>query len=997
MIRFLVSWPARPGRGRPGPGMPLGLVLASVLATGCASAPVERSAAGEDENVWVERTLAGLDLSHKVGQMIVPRVSGAFMTIGGEEYERVRDWIEDLGVGGLIETLGPPLEATLKFNELQRLAEIPLLITADMENGPGQLLNGGTVLPYGLENGGGTRFPPLMGLGATGEERLARELGRITAIEGRAAGVHLNFAPVVDVNNNPANPIINTRSFGSDPSAVSRMAAAMIRGMQENGMLAAAKHFPGHGDTDTDSHLALPLIAATREHVDSVELPPYRAAIDAGVAAIMSAHIAFPALTHDSVPATLNPALLTGLLRRTLGFRGLIVTDALDMGAIVDGWGVVEAPVRAVEAGADLLLQIPADDVAAAIAGIVGAVRSGRITESRIDRSVRRILAAKAGLGLDRERFVDPARVSRVVGAPSHRAIAMEAAEKSITLVRDRLGVLPLHGRVLVVIYHEAVEPFAGRTFTTTLGESLEDVRSVGITATSSPAELQDVRTQADSADVVVFAPFVRVGAFLGTIAVSDSAAAALIGIAQAKPVVTVSFGSPYLLSQMPQTGTYVLAWGQWDEPQRAAAHALTGRSRIGGRLPIPLPPAHKLGAGIIMEPVALERPGADPTRRSVFARLSDSKAPNDAGMDSHLPATIDSIVATALADGAAPGAAVAVGRHGRIVHLAGYGRVDVAPDSPPVTDSTIYDLASLTKVVGTTTAIMILVDEKRLDLDSRVGEILPEWTGDRVKSAVTVRNLLLHDSGLPAFAPLWTEYRGPEAFLKRIAATPLEYAPGSKTVYSDFGAILLGFIVERRSGQPLDTFLEERVFGPLGLHETGFNPLRWSDVAVAGRIAPTEMDTVFRMRQVRGRVHDENAFAMGGVAGHAGLFSSARDLAIVAQMLLDRGEAQGHRIVADATVRAFTHRASPASTRALGWDTPGENSSAGDWFSGASFGHTGFTGTSIWMDPEHDVFLVLLTNRVDPTRENQRHVRLRRDLADAVQQAIRDQPVARR
>jgi len=451
------------------------------------------------------------------------------------------------------------------------------------------------------------------------------------------------------------------------------------------------------------------------------------------------------------------------------------------------------------------------------------------------------------------------------------------------------------------------------------------------------------------------------------------------------------------VLTQMPQTGTYLLAWGQWDAPQRAAARALTGQSRIGGHLPIPLPPAHQPGDGIIMNTVTLDRPGADPTSRTDVPDPAITVHTSTAGLDARLPARIDSIVTTALSEGAAPGAAVVVGRHGRIVHLAGYGRTDNDPDSPPVTDSTIYDLASLTKVIGTTTAIMMLVDEKRLDPGSRVGEILPEWNGDNVKSGVTVKNLLLHDSGLPAFAPVWKDARGPEAFLERIAATPLEYAPGSKTVYSDFGAILLGFIVERVSGQPLDTFLEQRVFGPLGLHETGFNPLRWSAPGVAVRIAATEVDTTFRMTHVRGSVHDENAFAMGGVAGHAGLFSSARDLAIVAQMLLDRGESHGRRLVGENTVSEFTRRASPASTRALGWDTPGENSSAGDFFSTGSFGHTGFTGTSIWIDPERDLFLVLLTNRVDPSRENQRHVRLRRDLADAVQLAIRDQPVERR
>lgn len=948
---------------------------------------------------WVDATLERLDLRHKVAQLVMPRVSGAFLTVGSPEYERVRYWIEDLGVGGLIETLGPPAEAALKLNRLQRMSEVPLLVAADMEEGPGQLMNGGVVLPYGLMNGGGTRFPPAMAIGATGDRTLAREIGRITAVEARAAGVHMNFAPVVDVNNNPDNPIINTRSYGADPDLVSGMAAAAVTGMQDGGILATAKHFPGHGDTETDSHIDLPVIGVTMQRADSVELPPYRTAIASGVSGVMTAHIAFPALVGDSVPATLNPPILSGLLRDSLGFRGLVVTDALDMGAIVDGYGAAEAPLLALEAGADLLLQMPPDDVGVGIDAIVAAVRSGRIDEARVDRSVRRVLEAKAGLGLHRERQVDLDRLLDVVGAPGHREIASRAAERSITVVRDRAGLVPLPpGNVLVVVYRPANELYAGRRFTAGLEDAGASVRTITIEPDAGLAALERMRTAADAADVVLFAPFVRVGAYRGRASVAPDVVAAVREIASRKPVLLATFGSPYVIPEFPEVPTFVLAWGPTPVMEQAAARALTGLSRIDGHLPAPVPPLFEIGEGITVD-TARARAVANPLARNAAVRSGIAR-PSDVGMDGSLATRIDSLMAASIADGAAPGGAVVVGRHGRIVHSRGYGLLDAEADSTAVTDSTLYDLASLTKVVATTTAAMILVDERRIDLDAPIRRYLPEWSREGDRARITVRNLLLHDSGLPPFAPLWREARGRGAYLERIAATPLDAPPGERTAYSDFSAILLGFIVERVSGQSLDRFVEERVFGPLAMRETGFRPLDWRDAGgdgVATRIAPTEIDTVFRMTHVRGVVHDENAFALGGVSGHAGLFSSARDLGTFATMLLAGGVYRDARIVEAGTVAAFSVRQSEASSRALGWDTPSGRSSAGDYFSDRSFGHTGFTGTSLWMDPERDVFVVLLTNRVNPTRDNQRHTRLRRELADLVQLSIRDQPVPAR
>jgi CubicO group peptidase (beta-lactamase class C family) len=380
---------------------------------------------------------------------------------------------------------------------------------------------------------------------------------------------------------------------------------------------------------------------------------------------------------------------------------------------------------------------------------------------------------------------------------------------------------------------------------------------------------------------------------------------------------------------------------------------------------------------------------------------------PTTVGMTRDLGARLDSIVAAGIAQGAAPGVALAVGRYGRLVHLRGYGRIDVASDAPAVTDSTMFDMASLTKVVATTTAAMILEDEGKLDLSAPVHTYLPELN-DTAKSRITVRMILTHTGGFEAFAPLWRDYRGRAQYLAQINARPLAYTPGDSTVYSDWDFVLMGLIIERITGMPLDQFVATRVWQPLHLHDTGFNPLATgampadsactaafrADHSLLNRIAMTEIDTAYRHTHVHGIVHDENACALGGVAGHAGLFSSARDVAVFCQMLLNGGQYGGVRLIDPTTVARWTARQSRASSRALGWDTPSGQSSAGRYFSARSFGHTGFTGTSIWVDPERGVFVVLLTNRVDPTRANTRLEPLRRAVADAVQSAILDAPL---
>ena len=379
-------------------------------------------------------------------------------------------------------------------------------------------------------------------------------------------------------------------------------------------------------------------------------------------------------------------------------------------------------------------------------------------------------------------------------------------------------------------------------------------------------------------------------------------------------------------------------------------------------------------------------RPSSPFASRTVFEGLYVS-TPEGVGMRASLPAKLDSLLHAAIADSVAPGAALAVGRHGRLVHLTGYGRTDWNRAAPAVTARTMYDLASLTKVVATTTAAMILEEEGRLDLRKPVAEFLSAF-GTPDKAAITVRSLLTHRSGM-ATAMLHREAKGRDQYLEKIIAHPMESEPGTRTRYSDFNMIVMQLVMECITGRPLDEFLQARVFGPLGMHDTAFKP----DAAMRPRIAPTEVQEL-RGGLVHGEVHDENAWAMGGVAGHAGLFSSARDLSILAQMLLGGGEYRGVRILKPETVARWSARQGADASRALGWDTPSEGSSAGEHFSAWSFGHTGFTGTSMWMDPRTDLFVILLTNRVNPTRRNLKVGPLRRNVADAVQAAVLDTPL---
>ncbi|PYT63255.1 MAG: beta-N-acetylglucosaminidase [Acidobacteria bacterium] len=924
-------------------------------------------------NAWVEATLRKMTVDEKIGQLLFTTYHGSFTATDAPANQQLMHDVQDLHVGGfIIITHGSPLgivksqayPTAVLANQLQAESKLPLLIGADFERG--------TAMRYDE----GTSFPTAMAVAAGGNVKDAYTMGKITALEARATGVHWVYAPDADVNNNPGNPIINTRSFGEDPTRVAEFVSAFVRGVQENGALATAKHFPGHGDTAADSHIDLPVIRADRARLDALELVPFRAAIGTGVGSIMTGHLNVPALEPDpNTPATLSHNILNDLLRKQLGYQGLVVTDAMDMGGITVRYAPGEAAVRAVAAGADCVLMPPVPD--AAFEALQGAVKSGRISKTRLDESVRRILQAKARLGMNEKRLVDVNAINQKFGSAAWQKEAQEISDRGVTLLRDTPHRLPLDGtkpsRALLLAFYADPEPYPGEDLEGGLRARFDSVTTLRADTRFVDASILKLPPP-DSYDVAILALFVRVSDRKGNVDVpAEQAALAEQVYKTGKPVITVAFGSPYLIERFPQAETWLAAFGISDVAQISAARALFGEIPVRGHLPVTVPGVNlKAGFGI-------ELPANPMTLQAMDARGEAQLRP------------AYEVIEKAIADKAFPGATLAVGYRGKVA-IHAFGKLSYDAKAATVAPTTMYDIASLTKVVATTTLVAKLAEGDfavPLDLDAKIERYLPEWASGpqpEWRHRVTVRHLLTHTSGLPAFKEYWRTSKSKQDTLARIFVEPLEYEPGTKEIYSDLGIILVAEIIERLTGRTLEDLAKSFIFATLGMKDTMYRPQKklWPS------IAPTEIDDTLRHRLVQGEVHDENAFAIGGVSGHAGIFSTAPDLAAFCQMLLNGGVYAHQRILRRATVAQFTTpQQLSGGTRTLGWAVPTEGGSSGHYFSAHSFGHTGFTGTSIWIDPDRQLFVVLLTNRVHPTRENMKIAKVRVALHDAVMQAL--------
>ncbi len=912
---------------------------------------------------WVEYTLNKMSLEEKCAQMIIPYAMGREFDEDSNEFERLKKLVTKLKVGGLMFLQGNIENQSKIANRLQELTDTPLLISSDFERGLGMRLEDAVEFPFN------------MAIAAADDERLTYAVGKVTALEGRAIGVHQNFAPLIDINRDYRNPIINIRAFSEDPALTSKHSIALIEGMHDGGMITTAKHFPGHGATDLDSHNELPVIKQTREELEINDLLPFKESIRGNVKSIMIGHLEVPAFESEKkLPATLSNSIITGLLRRDLKFDGLVITDALNMNAISDNYSNAEAAKLAVLAGNDLLL-FPNDDEET-LDGLVEAVNDSEIDESRIDYSVRKILAAKKWLGLDRKKLVDTSSIKTILNKDSHWRLARDIAERSVTLVKDETSLIPLDGKK----YSKVVCITLGDTkrrnstekqfiFEEYLSKRVPKLETVRLSLRSGKKEFKEALAAAKKAELILLPTYVNVRSYQGSIDLDEKYVDLITDIKALNiPFVVMSFGNPYLLSQIDNnTSAYLCAYGQTPASQTAMAQALMGDQSILGKLPVSIPDTdYKLGYGLKRD-----------TRNFNSEKFIDSL---------YNFTEVDSLMEKAVADSVFPGAVLLFGHNGRVVYNKSFGKFTYAADAKPMTTDAIFDLASVSKVIGTTSAAMLLYDEGKLDLDKPVAEYLPEF-GNNGKDSIKVRNLLLHNTGLPAFKAYYKLYDNAKDILADIMNSKLEYETGSKYVYSDLGMITMQKVIEKIARMPMDQFLKKRIFEPLGMNNTMYNPPKelWD------RVVPTEVDNYWRMTTVKGKVHDETAYQLGGVAGHAGLFSTASDLSHIAQTYLNGGTYKDKRIFAEKTIDNWTSKQTNQSTRGLGWDTksPDGYSSAGEAFSVTSFGHTGFTGTSIWVDKEKDLYVILLTNRVYPTRANRKIVYFRPTLHNEIVKSL--------
>ncbi len=886
-------------------------------------------------------TIFHLSLREKIAQMVMVRIRGDYYHSDHWYRKQLMKFLMDDGVGGVI-TFGGSIHGTYyNIEQFQKWAKYPLLVAADYERGLGQWM------------GGGTLFPSNMAVAATGDPKLAYEQGKITALEARALGVHITFSPVMDINNNPDNPIINFRSYSDNPETVSSFGTEFIKGAQENGLIACAKHFPGHGNTATDSHTSLPTIEGSRSELMNMELSPFHSAIDAGVEMVMTGHIALPGLDESGLPASHSSLITHELLQEEMNFEGIIITDGMEMGGLTQSAWAGESAVRAVEAGADILL-LPMD-VEHTITAIMEAVSSGRISEARINESVNKIWQLKAKMGLlDSPSQLPFSELEKVIGKNEHISVAGKIAQKSITIVKDEEKLLPLKperidslGHLILSLDEDARGYLS--TLTRDLKKTQGHVKEIFINNALSELGRQDILNQLEGVDQLLISLVVRIRMDKG-IATIDSTHSLLLDALQKKglPYITVSFGSPYL-PDYNNLNTYICAYGYGSVSVQAVSDVLWGRASGTGILPVDLSPQYKRGMG-----------EAKKKRDKDWGEVKQRKFPQ-------AYAVLDS----AIDNNIFPGAQIAVVHRGELIASRGVGHHTYNTASTLVTTETIYDIASLTKVLAAVPVTMKLIDQKKLSLNHTVNQFFPEFTSNG-KEEITIRHLLTHSSGLPGYYQFFLDdtINSKEDVLNYILKADLNAQPGTQFEYSDLGFILLSAIIEKVSRRSLDRLAQSWIINPVGMANSRYLPPHKEK----NKIAPTEVDTLYRHRLVHGEVHDENTHLMGGVSGHAGLFSTAEDIAKYAQLWVDGGVWKGKRLFKESQINEFTtvQHLPQGSDMALGWDTPSQSgkSIAGDYFTPGSFGHLGFTGTSLWVDPNQEIIIVLLTNRVHPSRK---------------------------
>ncbi|MCE7067400.1 glycoside hydrolase family 3 N-terminal domain-containing protein [Dyadobacter sp. CY326] len=946
------------------------------------------------ENEWVDSTLKTLTIEQKIGQLFMV---ATFSNRDEAHYKYIDRLINDFHIGGLIFFQGGPLGQAQLTNRYQSQSKIPLFIGIDGEWGLGMRLDS-TI-----------SFPKQMVLGSIQDDALIYRMGSDIARQCSRLGIQINFAPVSDINSNPGNPVIGIRSFGEDRENVTRKAIAYMKGLQHNQIIATAKHFPGHGDTDADSHFTLPVLTHSVEQLSETDLYPYRGMIADSLMGVLSGHLYIPAL--DSTPnlaSSLSEKVVTGLLRKELGFRGLVFTDAMNMRGVLKTGKAAEVNLKALIAGNDVLLY--PESIAETIAKIKDAIDQKRISEKIIDDKVKRILQAKYWSGLSQYKPIDTNNLYADLNTEKSKELYRELCEASVTVVKNGNDMLPIGSVIGDNMASVSIGEGSGIAFQKMLS-TYKPMRSYTFyDGPSSPEQISEMLTYLEPYNTVI----VDVHGISSNPRGNYGVNAGMVSFVnrlkeQNKKVILCIFGTPYSIQFFPETDVLICASQDGKDQQEIVPQIIFGAIKSEGRLPVSVS-SYKAGSGVSTIPI----------NRIAFG------TPESVGMDGSSLKKIDELATSAVNEHVFPGCEVLVSRKGKIVYDKQFGALSYRTPER-VTSETIYDLASLTKVSATLQAVMLLYDRKQIDLDEKASFYLPELVGTN-KQNFTVRDILLHRTGMVSFyPPLWDrtktsaggllpEYyssKADTAFYLQVA--PKLFAKGAMRdsvwkwviespmnnrkdragsygyLYSDLGFLTLQKIIERVTGQPLDIFVAANIYEPLGLAYLGFNPLRRFSEK---QIAPTEQDYRFRNQLIQGTAHDQMAAIVGGVAGHAGLFGTARDLAVLFQMNLWKGSYAGRRYYENATVPMFSRLYDESHHRGLGWDkAPGDGNSSyvSPQASVNSFGHTGFTGTMVWVDPEEDLVFVFLSNRVNPDPENAAITthRTRRKIQDVVYSSL--------
>ncbi|WP_375434451.1 glycoside hydrolase family 3 N-terminal domain-containing protein [uncultured Hymenobacter sp.] len=947
---------------------------------------------------WVDSVMKTLTPDQRVAQLFMV---AAYSNRKRIDEDSITTLIQQYGIGGLVVFQGGPVRQSRLLNRYQSESKVPLLVAMDAEWGVGMRLDSVQ------------RFPYQMSMGGIRDNQLVYEMGTEVAAQFKRLGMHVNFAPVVDVNNNAANPVIGFRSWGEDRQSVTEKSYLYMKGMQDANILAVAKHFPGHGDTDTDSHLALPLLRIDRKRIDTLELFPFRDLMRRGLGGMMVAHLNIPALDTTGLPSTLSQPITTGLLKEKMGFEGVIFTDAMNMKGVISKYPPGDADVRALIAGNDVLEF--SKNVPLALQMVRAAVDSGLISQADLDARCRKVLALKEWAGLNKYKPIPLQNLVADLNTPHAQYLSQRLTELSVTVLRNQKNLLPLQRLDTLRLATLTI----GTKDTTDFQRMVADyapARHYWMSATPTLDELTKMRETLKSYNVLLVG-LNNLGRLPATnFGVSAEANVLLreLGRPGQKLVVSV-FGSAYAVAKirdLDRADAVVLAYQESKNAQDVTAEVIFGGISATGKLPVTVSDRYSYGAGLATQ-------GGTRLRYSF---------PEAVGMNNNLEARVDSIMNGALAARAFPGAEVLIARRGTVVLRKSYG-THTFPNAPSqggrpsraVRNTDLYDLASLTKVSAALPALMRLQDQSKFNPDMTLGQLFPEFVGTN-KQDLKLRDVLTHQARLKAWIPFWKDYtkpRGifnalfgnrldakdvsltkpselsrrffrpdssarfplraatglwarkdfPERITKAIGESPLNEKPGY--VYSDLSFIMYPRFVQSASGKPLAQFINDELYRPLGATTLGYNPTRRFPL---GRITPTEYDSLFRHQLLQGTVDDEGAALLGGFSGHAGLFGNANDLAKIVQLYAWNGKYGGQQLLKAETLAEYTKcQFCPDNRRALGFDRPAANPSVNSAKSASplSYGHTGFTGTYFWVDPKEEIVCVVLTNRVNPTRRN--------------------------